>query len=89
VLLQDPFRGGVPFHNDKGHYGKGSSPRFVKFSSGPNTNSECSNLLNSLTNHMISGKFQKKINHNLPMGGSNVASLIRVGFLFGFSWVFD
>ena len=25
---------------------RGSSPRFVKFSNGPNTNSECSNLLN-------------------------------------------
>ncbi len=25
---------------------RGSGPRFVKFSNGPNTNSECSNLLN-------------------------------------------
>jgi hypothetical protein len=27
-------------------YGRGSSPRFVKISNGPNTNSEYSNLLN-------------------------------------------
>ena len=28
------------------NYGRGSGPRFVKFSNDPNTNSECSNLLN-------------------------------------------
>jgi hypothetical protein len=43
----------VPCHNFRGYIKckqdaciRGSGSRFVKFSNGPNTNSECSNLLN-------------------------------------------
>ncbi len=67
------------------HESRGSSTRFVKISNGPNTISEWSNLLYSLT-RWYPESLKKKLTITCPLGVSNVKSVFLVGVIMGFCW---